>query len=209
MHVLQCHSGYSHYRQFVPSFFHFTNRIYKYDMIWYEVCIFAVSIETCMTDVHLLDCWLLLQHSKPKMRCYTVPMTWRSMEVPWFLQSHLILSPTPLKCGIDVGIGAGPVWCLSGWRSVEPVVNRMYTCCFRRSSSLVGFQTFVGRWGACRILHAWELDWFILVQLLAHGVLRWGAATFAPLCQLAAKYSIYLQTCKICIIIVVQPPFNI
>ena len=60
-------------------------------------------------------------------------------------QSHLILSPTPLKYGIDVGIGAGPVWCLSGLRSVEPVVNRMYTCCFRRSSSLVGFQTFVGR----------------------------------------------------------------
>ena len=44
-----------------------------------------------------------------------------------------------------LGIGAGPVWCLFGLRSGEPVVNRMYTCCFRRSSSLVGFQTFVGR----------------------------------------------------------------
>ena len=94
------------------------------------------------------------------------------MEVPWFLKSHLILSPTLLKCGIDVGIEAGPLWCLSGLRSGEPVVYRMYTCCFRRSSSLVGFQTFVGRWGACHVLHALELDWFKLVQLLAHGVLR-------------------------------------
>jgi len=40
-----------------------------------------------------------------------------------FRISFLILSPTPLKCGIDLGIGAGPVWCLSGLRSGELVAS--------------------------------------------------------------------------------------